>query len=72
MVPILIIIVRPPPSLSHNWDHSLCVQLAAASGVSSVVVGAQFYQAGSFSALRSNTLTSVGVSFDFDFVIPFF
>ncbi|KIK01544.1 hypothetical protein K443DRAFT_678306 [Laccaria amethystina LaAM-08-1] len=35
--------------------------LSAASGVSALVAGAQFYQAGSFSALRSNTLTSVGI-----------
>ena len=75
-VPIIIIIVRSPlPPPSHNQqprDHSLCVQLSAASGVSALIAGAQFYQARSFSALRSNTLTSVGVSFDRVFVIPFF
>lgn len=35
--------------------------LSAASGVSALIAGAQFYSAGSFSALRSNTLTSVGI-----------
>jgi len=39
----------------------IIIMLAAASGVSSLVAGAQFYGAGSFSALRSNTLTSVGI-----------